>query len=188
MDADAIAAIAAGDEDPKGAMPNVMVLGRSDHTTRLFLRFSVRLPKTGAMRSATLLLSRTDDIEMAPSPVELHAARIVDPWDARSITWPFQPRMEEVRAPRTRVLSSGPKIVRLDVRAIVQDWPLRDPKDQGIAVVADLTTVTGTSFAYLADDARSPELEILWAYSDSYASGADAGVDAGAEKASSKKR
>jgi hypothetical protein len=164
--ADEIASIASGDSDRGGAMPAVFVLGRSSENARLFLRFPLHLPKTGTIESATLLLSRTDDVDMAPGPVELHAARIVDPWDARSISWPFQPRIEEVRAPRTTILASSARITRIDVRAIVQEWPLRDPKDQGIAVVSDTTNSTGTSFAYMSRDARAPELEIIWAYPD----------------------
>jgi hypothetical protein len=172
--ADEIATIDSGDSDHRGAMPAVFILGRSSENTRLFLRFTLHLPTTGVMRSANLLLTRTGDIDMAPAPVELHAARIVDPWNARSITWPFQPRIEDVRAPHTTVFSAGAKIVRLDVRSIVQDWPLGDPNDQGIAVVSDRVSSTGTSFAYMSRDARPPELEIIWAFSD------DEPFDAGA--------
>jgi hypothetical protein len=172
-------------ETNHGAMPGVFVLGRSNENARLFLRFTVHLPKNGVMRSANLLLSRTDDIDMAPTPIELHATRVVDPWDARSITWPFQPRIEEVRAPHSTVVSASAKIVRLDVRSIVQDWPLRDPNDQGIAVVSDKTSSTGTSFAYMSRDARPPELEILWAFFGSPPSSINAGTggEAGAPSA-----
>ena len=164
--ADAIATVAAGDSDRGGAMPPVFILGRAGDNARLFLRFTVRLPKTGVLRSANLLLSRTTDVDMAPAAIELHAARVIDPWDARSISWPFQPRVEEVRAPHTTVLSAGAKIVRIDVRSIVRDWPLRDPSDQGIAVLADSASNTGTSFAYVEADAHPPELEIIWAYAE----------------------
>jgi hypothetical protein len=164
--ADEIASVAAGDSDKSGAMPAVFVLGRSSENARLFLRFPLKLPKLGTIQSAALLLSRTDDIDMAPGPVELHAARVVDPWDARSITWPFQPRIEEVHVAHTTVLPSSARIVRLDVRAIVQDWPLRDPNDQGIAVISDTQNSTGTSFAYMSRDANPPELEIIWTYPD----------------------
>ncbi len=161
-----IAEIGAADSEKKnGAMPAVIVLGKSSESARLFLRFSIRLPKNGVMRSANLLLSRTDDVDMAMAPVELHAARVIDAWDARSITWPFQPRVEEAHAPHTTVSPASAKIVRIDVRSIVQDWPLRDPADQGIAVLSDRENSTGLSFAYMTSDAPPPELEILWAFS-----------------------
>jgi hypothetical protein len=163
--AEAIAEVGSSDSDKKdGAMPAVFVLGKTNESARLFLRFAVRLPKNGVMRSANLLLSRTDSIDMAPGPIELHAARVIDPWDARSITWPFQPRVEEAHAPHTIVSSASAKIMRLDVRSIVQDWPLRDPNDQGIAVLSDRGNTTGASFAYMSKDDQSPELEILWAF------------------------
>lgn len=190
--ADEIAAVSAdasgASEKRNGAMPSVFVLGRSNENARLFLRFTVRLPKNGEMRSANLLLSRTDDIDMAPAPIELHATRIIDPWDARSITWPFQPRMEEVRAPHATVVSASAKIVRIDVRSIVQDWPLRDPSDQGIAVITDKSSSTGTSFAYMSRDARPPELEILWAFSGAAPVDAGAGADLQPSKMTEKKR
>ncbi len=145
-------------------MPSVIVLGKSNERARLFLSFSIHLPKNGVMRSADLLLSRTRDIDMGPTPIELHAERIVEPWDARSISWPFQPRTEEAHAAHATVSSSSAKIVRLDVRSIVQDWPLRDPSDQGIAVLSDRANDTGTSFAYMSSEAPPPELEIMWAF------------------------
>ena len=161
VSADEIATIASGTSDHAGAMPAVFILGRADENARLFLRFTLHLPKNGVLRSANLLLSRTDDVDMTPDPIELHATRVVEAWEARSISWPFQPRIEEVRAPHTTVSSAGAKIVRVDVRSIVSDWPLRDPNDQGIAVVSDRTSTTGTSFAYMSRDARPPELEIF---------------------------
>jgi hypothetical protein len=98
---------------------------------------------------AYLLLQRSDAVDADPAPVSLHAARIVTPWDSRSVSWATQPALEDVRLPSTRVDPAGRTVVRLDVRALVARWALHDRRDQGIAVVAESASPTGISFAFL---------------------------------------
>jgi hypothetical protein len=133
-----------------GQMPAVFTLARdADGDAMLFLRFAVNVPKDARIVEAYLLLVRSDAIDADPSPISLHAVRIVDAWDSRSISWASQPRTEEVRAPSTRVTPGGRAMVRLDVRGLVERWSLHDRRDQGIAVVAEGASASGMPFAFL---------------------------------------
>jgi hypothetical protein len=85
---------------------------------------------------------------MDPSPIGLYAERVVGPWDPRSVSWATQPPLEDVRAPLTLMTpASGRPFVRVDVRELVEAWRHRDPRDQGIAIVAHGATATGATFA-----------------------------------------
>jgi hypothetical protein len=133
-----------------GAMPAVFVLGRSaDGDATLFLRFALSLPKDVKVLEAYLLLIRSSALDADPAPIYLHAARVVEPWDSRSISWAAQPRIEDVRAPATRVDPGGRALVRVDVRALVEGWALHDRRDHGVALVAENTSATGIPFAFL---------------------------------------
>jgi hypothetical protein len=132
------------------AMPPVFTIGRAaDGDAALFLKFAVTVPKDARVVEAYLLLMRSDAVDTDPSPISLHAVRIVESWDSRSISWAAQPRTEEVRAPSTRVAPGGRAMVRLDVRALVERWPLHDRRDQGIGVVAETGSLSGMPFAFL---------------------------------------
>jgi hypothetical protein len=93
-------------------------------------------------------LRRSDAVDDDPAPISLHATRIVDAWEGRSISWALQPRAVDTRTPATVVEPGGPSLVRLDVRELVRQWPKHDARDQGIAVVAENETRTGTTFAF----------------------------------------
>ncbi len=164
--ADRIAFIEPEGKDPNGAVPSLVVLGRQGTGARALFHFGVTLPAKGTLKSATILLTRSSDVDMAPSPVELHAERIVDPWDARLVSWPEQPRLVDVRTQHVLVRRDGAKTVRVDVKNIVQGWPLKDPSDQGIALVADSSTLTGAAFSYISRADDPPTLEVMWAYPD----------------------
>ncbi len=139
--------------DPPGVgTPHIVTLGK-DTDARLFLRFSVPLPSDSEVVEAYLLLNRSDEVDSDPNPpIALHAARITDPWDARSISWALQPHVEDTRSPATYVTQRS--VVRLKVVDLVAQWPRHDPRDQGLAVVADATNQTGMAFA-LASDATN---------------------------------
>lgn len=162
--ADRIAFIEPEGSDPHGAVPGLVVLGRRGIGARVFFHFEVTLPKQGTLKSAAIVLTRSSDLDMAPAPVELHAARIVDPWDARLVSWPEQPRLVDARTPHVLVRRDGAKTVRVDVKNIVEGWPLEDPSDQGIALVADSSTLTGAAFSYASGGDAPPALEVMWAY------------------------
>jgi hypothetical protein len=134
------------DEDARDAV--TATLGRlQDHAAVVLLRFSARLPPEVHVLEAYVVLERATDAEADPMPIALHAVRIVQPWDSRSVSWVRQPRLEEAGAPVTRVWPSAGRLVRLDVRALVQRWRRRNGEDFGIAVRAEETSSTGIAFA-----------------------------------------
>jgi hypothetical protein len=137
-------------DGPRGAsaMPAVFTLGRArDGGAVLLTRFAVPLTKETQVVEAYLLLARSEATDADPTPIALHAARVVDTWDSRSLSWATQPRTQEVGAASTRV-DGARTLVRLDVRALVSRWALHDPHDQGIAVVAETSSATGIPFAF----------------------------------------
>jgi hypothetical protein len=118
----------------------------------------VPLAKEANVVEAYLLLERADVVDTDPTPITLHAARIVEPWDGRSISWALQPRFEDVRAPSTTVMPTGKTLVRVDVRELVQRWRQHEKTDQGIAVVADNASPTGMAFALsVAEESSTSE-------------------------------
>jgi len=117
-------------------LPSIAALGGGDGALAL-LRFSVALPPDAGVVEAYLLLDRVTDVDSDPEPIALHAARVLDPWDERSLSWAIQPRVEEVGSPVTRVLPASGSLVRLDVRAIVERWRRRRGDDFGLAIVSD---------------------------------------------------
>jgi hypothetical protein len=115
----------------------------------LYLRFSVPLPKDANVLEAYLLLDRSESVDVDPQAITLHAARIVEPWDGRFVSWLDQPRVEDTRSPSTTVTPSR-ELVRVDVRDLVLRWRAHDPRDQGIALLAEGASKTGLVFALTA--------------------------------------
>ena len=146
-----------GDALPGGELPEIATLGRASQSEAIvLLRFALVLPSDATILEAYLLLERTHAVDVDPAPITLHTARIVDPWDGRSVSWPLQPRLEDARSPSTTVIPTGQTIVRLDVREIVQHWRAHATRDQGIAVVADDLSATGIAFALTASSEAPP--------------------------------
>ncbi|HVH41547.1 MAG TPA: DNRLRE domain-containing protein [Labilithrix sp.] len=131
-----------------GALPSVVGLGKDGG--KLFLRFAVALPPSANVVEAYVVLHRSPLVDDDPTPISVHASRIIDPWVGGSISWGEQPRSAEGRAPATTVEPGGSPLVRLDVRDLVRRWARRDPSDQGIAIVAENESATGTTFALTA--------------------------------------
>ncbi len=140
-----IAYVQRGDRAGGGGLPPLFALGKDGG--KLFLRFDAAIPKTATVVEAYVVLRRAPVVDDDPTPISLHATRIVDGWSGRSVSWALQPRSAETRSPSTVVEPSGSPLVRLDVRELVRHWSRRDPIDQGIAVVAENETSTGTTFA-----------------------------------------
>ncbi|MDB4946576.1 MAG: hypothetical protein JWP97_6110 [Labilithrix sp.] len=144
-----------------GALPPSFVLGGG--ASALLLRFAVTLPADANVVEAYLVLHRDLDVDDDPTPISLHATRIVQGWDSRSTSFGQLPRQVEGRAPATRVEPGGPALVRLDVREIVRDWTKHDPADHGIAVVAESVAGAsghaGTTFALRTSGAPAPDVE-----------------------------
>jgi hypothetical protein len=119
-----------------GGTPAIAMLGGSDDAVAL-LRFSVPLPPEVTVLEAYLLLERARDVDSDPTAVALRAARIVQPWDVRSVSWAHQPHVEDVGAPVTLVPPASGPWVRLDLRELTQRWRRRGGSDFGVAVVAE---------------------------------------------------
>jgi hypothetical protein len=130
-------------------------LGRSGERAAAFLRFDAIIPPEATVLEAYLLLERATDVDMDSTPVALHAARVVSPWDGRSLSWARQPHVEEIGSPVTRVVPASGPLVRLDVRELVQRWRRRGREEFGVAVLADTESVTGVVLALTAADAPS---------------------------------
>jgi hypothetical protein len=145
-----IAYVSAHEEGNPADLPPILLLGRSGDAAALFLRFAVPIATDEAVVEAYVLLDRSDAVDVDSQPISLHATRIIDAWDGRSISFERQPRWEETGSPGAIVTGSGKPLVRIDVRDLVKHWKARDPRDQGIAVVADDTSRTGMAFAATA--------------------------------------
>ncbi len=127
---------------------SIAVLGsRADGGSMILARFSVQLPPESNVLEAYLVLERATDVDADPGSVLLGTARIVDPWDSRTLSWARQPRLEEAGSPVTPAASWAGPLVRLDVRTIVQRWRRRVGDDFGIAVVAEGRSGAGVAFA-----------------------------------------
>jgi len=126
----------------------------------VLLRFSARLPPEANVLEAYVVLERAADSDADPRPISLYAARIAEAWDSRGVSWARQPRIEEAGAPVTRVRPSAGRLVRLDVRALVQRWRRRSGEDFGIAVRGDEASSSGIVFA-LAPAVATPNDAIL---------------------------
>ena len=165
-----VSARAASAGDGPANLPPVLLLGRSGDSAALLLRFSVPMAEDETVIEAYVLLDRADVVESDPQPISLHAARIIDAWDERSISFERQPRWEETGSPAAIVTGAGRPLVRIDVRSLVKHWRERDPRDQGIAVVADATSRTGMAFAATAPVADEGSASMLGS-SDNESSG-----------------
>jgi hypothetical protein len=142
-----IAYVSTGGGETPSDLPPVLVLGKKGDGATLFLRFAVPIAPEENVVEAYVLLDRAAVVQSDPEPISLHADRIIDAWDGRSISYARQPRYEETASPATIVTGAGRPLVRIDVRDLATHWKMRDPRDQGIAIVADDTSRTGMSFA-----------------------------------------
>ena len=166
---EAMAYVRRGEGATGGALPPLFTLGRAaDGDARLYLRFSVPLEHDTQIVEAYVLLERSRALESDGLPLALRAARVIEPWEPRSIAWAFQPRYEETRTAGAPV-PSGRALVRVDVRDIVQRWRLRDRRDHGIVLLTDGASPTGAAFAIseasamgmeAATGAEGPRLEL----------------------------
>lgn len=139
-------------------------LGRKhDGGAALLLRFSASLPPEATVLEAYVLLERATDVDVDPTPVTLRAGRVLDPWDSGTVSAARRPRVDDGGAPVTRVFFSGPPLVRLDVRELVQKWRRRSGGDFGVAVLAEGESATGMAFAVSPVEGRplaGPRLEL----------------------------
>jgi hypothetical protein len=149
-----LAYVRPGDGPSGGELPPHFTLGRDRAV--LLLRFAAPVTPTTNVVEAYLVLRRSDAVDDDPSPVSLHATRIVEAWNGRSTSWALQPRTVETKTPSTTVDPGGPSLVRLDVRDVVREWARRDPSDHGLAVRADTSSRSGMTFAFRAVGGERP--------------------------------
>ena len=138
--------------DPR-VLPPAVAIGKTEG--KLLLHFEAPMTADDEVVEAYLLLDRIDVMDTDPTSILLHAERVVEPWSARTISWARQPRVEDVRSPSTVVSVGARPLVRLDVSDLVRHWKLRDPADQGLAVVAGGTNRTGVPFAMVDSTASA---------------------------------
>jgi hypothetical protein len=130
-------------EEVRGA--GLATLGRGDGALALF-RYAVSLPPEATVLEAYLVMDRARDVDSDPTPVTLHAVRIVGDWVAGTTSWARQPALQEVGASETRVGATSPPFVRLEVRALVERWRRHEKSDMGLAIVAEGQSATGLAF------------------------------------------
>jgi hypothetical protein len=127
------------------ATEGIATLGRGDGALALF-RFSVPLAPDASVVEAYLLMDRAADVDADPTPVLLHAARVVGAWESRSTSWARQPSVEEQGGSETRVSGASRSVVRLEIRALVERWRKRARGEMGVAVLAEGRSATGVAF------------------------------------------
>jgi hypothetical protein len=143
----AIAALRQGAPSSGGALPAIVTLGRArDGGAELLLRFDLRLDRSATLLRASVVLDRSDATLLDPTPVALHANRIISRWDEARVRWETSPAVQDARAPRTAVDPTTPRQIRIDVTDLARRWLAHDPADQGVAIVAENETPVGVSF------------------------------------------
>jgi hypothetical protein len=136
-------------------VPPVYDLGRSGHDAELLLRFERPTSfyrSLGRIVEAYLVLPRADEPGLAsPAPTSLAVARVAATWSPATASWSHRPTLASKARSTTMVLNVGapisPRLVRFDVKALVESWRLPDAKEQGLAVTGDKDSASGLSFA-----------------------------------------
>jgi hypothetical protein len=136
------------------SVPQFATLGAGDGAVML-LRFSIELPPEARILEAFILLDRATNVDSAPGVVTLHAARITERWESRSVTYAQRPRVDESGALPTRVQFAGGPEVRIDVGPLARRWLRRGRDEFGIEVEAEGPGEPGVTFALAA-----PRLEL----------------------------
>jgi hypothetical protein len=146
-----------------GGDATIATLGRAgDEHATVLLRFAAKLPPEATVLEAYVVLERAGAVDADPAPVALHAARVVEAWEGRSVSWATQPRIVEVGAPVTRAMPSAGALVRLDVRSLVERWRTHEHGDFGVAVVSEGASPTGIAFVVRpTTSARAPADPVL---------------------------
>jgi hypothetical protein len=144
-----------------GEVPAVYDLGRRGSDAELLLRFARPAGfyrSLGRIVEAYLVLPRAVDATGAtPELTSLAAARIVAPWTAATASWSTRPSLDPAPRSTTAVPNVGapggtfsPRLVRIDVRALVEGFragDAKDARDHSIAVTGDKDSASGLSFA-----------------------------------------
>ncbi len=139
-------------------VPLVYDLGRAGHDAELLLRFDRPAGfyrSLGRIVEAYLVVPLADDPALpgpaASEPTSLAVAPVVASWSPATASWSHRPSLDSAARSTTVVPNVGaplsPRLVRFDVKALVEGWRLQDAKDQGLAVTGDKDSASGLSFA-----------------------------------------
>lgn len=153
-------AVIASRGDPSADLPETLALGRAaDGTVELLLRFAAPFRDDADVVSAFVLLDPLEGAPPASSPASFEMARILDPWQAATVSWGRQPRLDLLRRAGTgRALPAAP--LRIDVTPLVRDWGKRLPADHGIALLVQGDDAIGKAFAMGTTSGLGPRLEV----------------------------
>jgi hypothetical protein len=130
----------------QAATQGLATVGRGDGAFAVF-RFALPLPPQVTVVEAYLLLEPPDAVDFDPVPVTLRTERVVGPWDSET-SWARRPALQDVGLPETRV-DGGARVVRLEVRSLVERWRRRAKDEMGVAVVADGPSASRTGVAFV---------------------------------------
>jgi hypothetical protein len=130
----------------QAATTGLATIGRGDGAFALF-RFAVPLSAQVTVVEAYLLLEPPDAVDLDPAPVTLRTERVVGDWSSDT-SWARRPALQDMGLPETRV-EGGSRVVRLEVRALVERWRKRARDEMGVAVVADAPSASRTGVAFV---------------------------------------
>jgi hypothetical protein len=131
-----------------GLLPASATLGRaSDGPAAVLLRFE--LPRDVDLVQANLVFDRARDtlqqVGGDGAGVALHAERIVGPWSGAMATWLDGPELEDPHTAAIVLRRDSPSRVRLDVTSLVKPSSTDAPPDQGLALLAHVSTASGAA-------------------------------------------
>jgi len=126
--------------------PVLATLGASDGSL-LLLRFSIDLPPEPRIVEAFILLDQAMTVDADPTPIALHASRITQPWDGRSVSFATRPHLEDFHGPATLVRPGAGAQVRVGVRDLVRRWHRRDRDELGVALLVEGSSPGGVAVA-----------------------------------------
>ena len=140
-------------------VPETVALGRAaGGTVALLLRFEASWRDDSEIVSAFVVLDPVESAPPASQPAVFEAARILEPWQPSVVSWGRQPRLDLPQlAAVIRAIPGTP--VRIDVTALVRDWPQRRADDHGLALLVHGDDRVGSTFTMGITGGAGPRLE-----------------------------
>jgi hypothetical protein len=153
-------AVIAAKGPPSSELPETIALGRaSNGTVELLLRFLPTFRDDADVVSAFVVLDPIAGAARGARPPTFEMARIRDAWQAATVTWGRQPRLDLPR--RTGVVRAlSPAPLRIDVTPLVRDWSKRLPDDHGIALLVQGDDAVGQAYSMGTLAGSGPRLEV----------------------------
>jgi hypothetical protein len=126
----------------------------------LYLKFPSEWRARGVPQRAFLTLSAREGSASSALPVTIEAWRIGVDWQSQTLQrWSDKPSLAPPYA-RSRVASSPPQELRIDVTELVRFAAQNPERDYGIAVIASGSEGPGVSFDTGFAGGRAPQLEL----------------------------